>query len=66
MKGTKVCFFTISIINIIVGAWSIIEILSWFNKSIPLIGSAVIGLFAGEVTIPIAIVGWILRLFGIF
>ena len=62
------CFTLIAIllINLIAGAWSVIEILSWFGKSIPLWGSAVIGLFAGEVSIPVAIVGWILRLCGIF
>lgn len=53
-------------INLVVGTWSIIEILSWFGKSIPLLGSVVLGLFAAEVSIPIAFVGYILRIFGIF
>ncbi|MDU3410155.1 hypothetical protein [Clostridium sp.] len=56
----------IGLINISIGTWSVIEILSWFGKSIPLIGSAIIGLFAGQISIPVAIVGWVLRLFGIF
>lgn len=56
----------IGLINLSIGAWSVIEILSWFGKSIPLLGSIVIGLFAGQISIPVAIVGWILRLFGIF
>lgn len=56
----------IGLINISIGAWSVIEILSWFGKSIPLLGSIAIGLFAGEISIPVAIVGWILKLFGIF
>jgi hypothetical protein len=56
----------ISLINISIGAWSISEILSWFGKSIPLIGSAIIGLFAGEISIPVAIIGWILKICGIF
>ena len=53
-------------INITVGAWSIIEILSWFGKEIPLIANAAIGLFVGEVSIPVAIVGWILKICGVF
>lgn len=62
------CFTAIVIflINLSIGAWSIIEVLSWFGKSIPLWGSIIIGLFAGEISIPVAIAGWILRLFGIF
>jgi hypothetical protein len=62
------CFvwIIIFILNITVGAWSVIEILSWFGKSIPLIGSIAIGLFAGEISIPVAIVGYILRISGVF
>lgn len=56
----------ISLINISIGAWSISEILSWFGKSITLIGSAIIGLFTGEISIPVAIIGWILKICGIF
>ena len=62
------CFTVIVIllINLSIGAWSISEILSWFGKSIPLIASVIIGLFAGEISIPIAIIGWILRICGVF
>lgn len=63
------CFFWILFIiaiNLTVGAWSVIEILSWFGKSVPLVGSIVIGLFAGELSIPVAVVGWILRACGVF
>lgn len=56
----------ILVINITIGAWSVGEILSWFGKDIPFIGDALIGLFVGEVSIPVAIVGWLLKLFGIF
>lgn len=69
IKGKNLGFGTmmlILLINLSAGAWSIIEILSWFGKSIPLIGSIIIGLFAGEISIPIAIAGWILRMFGAF
>ena len=62
------CFTVIVIllINLSIGAWSISEILSWFGESIPLIASVIIGLFAGEISIPIAIIGWVLRICGVF
>lgn len=56
----------ILLLNVTVGAWSVIEILSWFGKSIPLLGSIIIGLFAGEISIPVAIIGYILRICGAF
>jgi len=46
--------------------WSSDFILGWFGKNIPFIGDMFIGLFAGAVTIPVAVVGWILQLFGVF
>lgn len=49
-----------------IGAWSVDCILSWFNKDIPLIGDLVIGVIAGAITIPVSIIGFILKLFGIF
>lgn len=55
----------IILVNATLGAWSIIEILSWFGKTIPLVASIVIGLIAGEISIPIAIIGWILRICGV-
>lgn len=65
-KSGCLAIIVILVINASAGAWSIIEILSWFGKSIPLLVSITIGLFAGEISIPVAIVGWILKLFGIF
>lgn len=59
-------FFAILLFNLIVGAWSVIEILSWFGKSIPLLGNVVIGLFVAEISVPVAIVGWILKVCGVF
>jgi len=56
----------ILIINVTVGAWSVMEILSWFDKSIPFIANAAIGLFVSEVSIPIAIAGYVLRACGVF
>jgi hypothetical protein len=62
------CFIWIVIIliNIIIGAWSVSEILSWFGKDIVLIGDVLIGLLAGEISIPVAIIGWVLKCFGVF
>lgn len=52
--------------NITIGAWSIIEILSWFGKDIPLMADIIAGLFLGQFSVPVAIFGWILRLCGVF
>lgn len=57
---------TILLLHLSIGAWSVIEILSWFGKSIPIWGNAIIGLFTAEFSVPIAIVGWILRILGVF
>lgn len=54
------------IINLVVGGWSIAEILSWFGKSIPFIFDIIIGLILAEISVPVAIVGWILRICGVF
>ncbi|MBD5589275.1 hypothetical protein [Clostridium botulinum] len=59
-------FIILFIINITIGTWSIIEILSWFGKSIPLWSSILLGLFTGEFSIPIAIIGKILKICGVF
>jgi hypothetical protein len=56
----------ILLLNISIGAWSIIEILSWFGKSIPLLANVIIGLFVGEFSIPVAIIGYILKACGVF
>lgn len=53
-------------INVTVGAWSVIQILSWFGKSIPIWGAVLSGLFIGEFSIPVAVVGWVLRVCGVF
>lgn len=69
MKYEKIGCLTIiavAAINITVGTWSVIEILSWFGKSIPLIGSIIIGCIGSAVTVPVAIIGYLLQLFGVF
>ena len=68
MKNKAGCLFALVIltINATIGAWSVIQILSWFGKSIPMIANIILGLFVGEISIPIAIVGYILKICGIF
>ena len=56
----------IFLLNITVGAWSVMEILSWFGKTIPFWTNALIGLFVGEFSIPVAIIGYILKICGVF
>lgn len=41
------------ILNLSVGAWSVLEILSWFGKSLPLLASIIIGLFSGQYQSPL-------------
>jgi hypothetical protein len=54
------------ILNLTVGGWSVDAILSWFGKDIPFLADTVIGLFVAELSIPVAIVGSILKAFGVF
>lgn len=60
------CIVFIILANITIGAWSVGEILMWFGKSLPLWADALIGLIVAEVSVPVAIVGWILRVCGVF
>ena len=66
MKVGFIGFIVILLINLSIGAWSIYEILSWFGKSIPMIANVIIGLFVAEFSIPVAVVGWILKACGVF
>lgn len=61
-----IILLVILLLNITVGAWSVGEILSWVGKNIPLWADALIGLFVGEISIPVAIVGWLLKACGVF
>lgn len=63
---TGSCGCAIVIFNLFIGGWSVNYLLGFFlDKSIPFIGAALIGLFAGEVSVPVAIVIWLLVAFGI-
>jgi hypothetical protein len=60
------CTILIVIVNLIVGTWSVnYLLLEFLGKTIPTIAALLIGLVAGEVTIPSAIVVWILKTFGV-
>ena len=59
-------FVLVLAINLTIGAWSVSEILSWFGKDIPKLFDMLIGAITGEATIPIAAVGYILKICGIF
>jgi hypothetical protein len=56
------CGIVLIIANIIFGAMSVNYLLMEFwSKTIPFFWAAVIGLFAGEVTMPVAVIVWILK-----
>lgn len=49
--------------NGIVGGLSVDCISSWFGKNIPMLYDVLIGLVFAEFTIPLAILGWLIKLF---
>jgi hypothetical protein len=54
------------IFNLLLGGISVNYLLDVFlGKTIPFIGAALIGLVAGEFTVPVAFVVWILKSFGV-
>lgn len=60
------CYVLVAIFNVLVGGWSINYILDVFvHKMLPFGWAMVIGLFAGEISVPVAIVIAILKHFGI-
>lgn len=55
----------ILLVNITLGGMSINYLLQvWFSKDIPWIGDILIGLFLAELSIPAAVITWVLRYFG--
>ena len=60
------CWILVFVFNAMIGGWSVWEILSWFGKSIPFGWDMVIGLFTAEISVPVAIIGAILKHFGVF
>ncbi len=62
------CFITMLMLflfNFVIGSLSVLEILNWFGKTLPFIWAGIIGLFVAEFTIPVAIIGHILRMFNV-
>lgn len=57
---------TLLLLNLLVGGWSVHTILGWFGKNIPFMADTLIGFFVAELSFPIAIVGSILKVFGVF
>lgn len=61
------CFLFFLVFNLVLGGWSVNYLLLLFTgENIPFFWDTVIGLFSGELTIPIAIVLKILQAFGVF
>ena len=60
------CVLAMLIFNVWIGGWSVNYLLSFFlDKTIPFLGSALVGLFVGELSVPVAVVVAILRHFGV-
>lgn len=62
------CLFIIAVLlaDLVFGAMSIIEILSWFSIKLPMFINFTFGFFLGVFTIPVAVVGFIFKvLFGV-
>lgn len=60
------CYVLILAFNLVTGGWGVAQILTWRGKDIPFFWDMVIGFFTAEITTPIAVVGWILRMCGVF
>lgn len=71
MKNSTYCGVTggfilfILALNASIGGFAVNYLLSLFGKNIPFLLDMVIGFFAGQFAIPLAIIGYLLRLFGI-
>lgn len=64
-NGCSIMLF-IMLLNVTIGAVSVNYILSWMGKDIVWFGDVILGLFLGEIAVPIAVFGWLLKLFGLF
>lgn len=60
------CCLSIVLFNLFVGWWSIDFISNQvFNKNLPFIADLIIGVIAAELSVPIAVILWILRSCGV-
>ena len=55
----------ILLFNFTIGGLALDYILGYFGKNIPFIADALIGTFLGELTIPVALIMWLLQLVGV-
>jgi hypothetical protein len=60
------CLIVVLFVNIFFGSWSVDTIVSWFGSKIWFGWAFLIGLFLGQFTISIAVIGNILKLFKLF
>ena len=60
------CWIAILILNLALGAWSVNRLLDFLvDKTIPFGWAMLVGLFAGEITIPFGLIVWALQVTGI-
>jgi hypothetical protein len=60
-------YLLIAAVNLFLGGISVQYLIEVFTtKVIPFWGATIIGLFAGEITIPVAVIVYLLKLFNIF
>lgn len=60
------CALLLALFNILVGGWSVVYLLNVFaDKAISFLGACLIGLFVAEISVPLAIVTWLLKSFGV-
>ena len=60
------CVLLYLVISALVGGWSVNYLLTlWAGKTIPFLAAMFLGLFVGEVSIPVAVVIVVLKHFGV-
>ena len=65
-KGTCGCYLAVVAFNVTLGAWTFAYCLDTiFGRIVPWYADAVAGLFLGELTVPGAVICWIIKLCGV-
>jgi hypothetical protein len=59
------CILAIIAINVTIGTWSVIYLLDALGKHIGIGWAMLVALFVSEITVPVAIVVWLLKLAGV-
>ena len=60
------CWIALMVFNLLIGAWSVNYCLeSFLNKTVETWIAMLAGLFLAEITFPLAVVCWLLRLCGV-